>query len=98
MIYTRLHDKQLLDPQKDREATTTKQFEQTQTQKTKSSLNKREETGVKTTSITESGIGSLTVSAQTGINAPQKTPNKLKEMLNTSPMKTAEAANVIIED
>ena len=63
-IYTTLHDKELLDPRKGRDIAKTSQHEPTlQSQKTKTSMLKVPETGVKTTSITESGIISLTNSA-----------------------------------
>ena len=63
-IYTTLHDKELLDPRKGKDIAKTSQHEPTlQSQKTKTSMLKVPETGVKTTSITESGIISLTNSA-----------------------------------
>ena len=60
-IYSKLHDKELMQPSKKKEIT------RKETAKTRSSV-KVPPTGVKTASITESGLNSLTVSAQTAAN------------------------------
>ena len=68
-IYTTLHDKELMDPRRGRDLPETAKPETTApSQKTKTSQLKVPETGVKTTSITESGLISLTQSAQTAGN------------------------------